>query len=49
MVKEILEYYLNKKGVNLQFGDKISKKYLSMIIKKAGKDIRKTKKINKNL
>ena len=44
MVKEILEYYLNKKGVNLQFGDKISKKYLSMIIKKAGKDIRKTKK-----
>ena len=38
MVKEILEYYLNKKGVNLQFGDKISKKYLSMIIKKAGKE-----------
>ena len=45
MIKEILRYYLHKKGVNLKFNDKISKKYLSMLLLKKSKVAKKQKKI----
>ena len=45
MIKEILKYYLHKKGVNLKFNDKISKKYLSMLIQKKTKTVKKKKKL----
>ena len=44
MIKEILKYYLHKKGVNLKFNDKISKKYLSMLIQKKTRTVKKQKK-----
>ena len=44
MIKEILRYYLHKKGVNLKFNDKISKKYLSMLVPKVKKIQKKQKK-----
>ena len=45
MLKEILKYYLHKKGVNLKFNDKISKKYLSELFPKTKKTtIKKQKK-----
>ena len=44
MIKEILKYYLHKKGVNLKFNDKISKKYLSMLIQKKTRSVKKQKK-----
>jgi hypothetical protein len=44
MIKEILRYYLHKKGVNLKFNDKISKKYLSMLVPKVKKIQKKLKK-----
>ena len=44
MIKEILRYYLHKKGLNLKFNDKISKKYLSMLVPKVKKIQKKQKK-----
>ena len=49
MIKEILRYYLHKKGVNLKFNDKISKKYLSMLLPKQKKTVKRAKKIKDKL
>ena len=45
LIKEILRFYLQKKGINLKFSDKISKKYLSMLLLKKKKEVKKRRKI----
>ena len=46
LAQEILQYYLNKKGIHLKFNDKITQKYLSFLIKKESKKKRKQEKVS---
>ncbi len=49
MIREILSYFINKKGIKLKFNDKYSKKYLSLLFGKKSEKNKKNKKKKKNI